>query len=53
MCSVSEIREILFLSGKSLQHVVESSRSSCRINLYIAPLISEILVQQIKLNHLT
>ena len=51
MCSVGGIRPVL--SGKSLQHVLENSRSSCRSNIYAAPLISEILVQQIKLDHST
>ena len=42
MCSVGGIRPVL--SGKSLQHVLENSRSSCRSNIYAASLISEILI---------
>ena len=51
MCSVGGIRPVL--SGKSLQHVLENSRSSCRSNIYIAPLISEKLVEQSKLDYTT
>ena len=42
MYSVGGIRPVL--SGKSLQHVLENSRSNCRSNIYVAPLISVILV---------
>ena len=42
MCSVGGIRSVL--SGKSLQHVLENSRSNCRSNMYVAPLISVIVV---------
>ena len=42
MCSVCGIGKVL--SGKSLQHVLENSRSSCRSNTYVLPLISIILV---------
>ena len=41
-CIAGGIR--LVLSGKSLQHVLENSRSSCKSNIYVASLILEILV---------
>ena len=41
-CVAGGIRPVL--SGKSLQHVLENSRSSCESNIYVASLILEILV---------
>ena len=51
MCSMGGIRPVLL--RKSLQHVLDNSQSSCRSNVYFAPLISVILVSQSKLDHST
>ena len=51
MCSMGGIRPVL--SRKSLQRVLDNSQSSCRSNVYFAPLISVILVSQSKLDHST
>ena len=51
MCLMGGIRPVL--SRKTLQHVLGNSRSSCRSNVFVLPLISAILVSQSKLDHLT
>ena len=51
MFSVGGIRPVL--SRKSLQHVLDNSRNSCRSNEYVSLLISVILVSQSKLDHST
>ena len=41
-CVAGGIRPVL--SGNSLQHVQENSRSSCKSNIYVASFIPEVLV---------